>query len=78
MSAPNYYTVLVPSAPNINGKVKVECWDIQEGLGMEKHHYISSAFAYLFRCLHKESIMSDLIKARAFIDREIENRKKAQ
>lgn len=58
----------------ING-VEVDCLGAVEALGMKNEHYIASAFAYLWRCLHKGSTLMDLEKAEHFIKREIAWRK---
>lgn len=66
---PNHYITVVKG-------VELDCWDVQEALGMRSEHYIASAFAYLWRSLHKGNTLEDLKKARAFIDREITIREK--
>lgn len=65
----HYYTT-------ING-VEVDCLAALEALGLQNHHYIASAFAYIWRCLYKGSTVTDLKKAVFFLNREIQQREKA-
>lgn len=67
---PNHYYTTI-------NNVEVDCLAAVEALGLQHHHYIASAFAYLWRCLSKGSTLTDLKKARFFIDREISQREKA-
>lgn len=66
---PDHYYVVV-------NNTEVDCWAITDVLGLDKHYYIASAFAYLWRCLHKGDTLKDLKKARAYLDREISVREK--
>lgn len=65
----HYYTT-------ING-VEVDCLAAIEALGLQHHHYIASSFAYIWRCLNKDSTLTDLRKAKFFLEREISQREKA-
>jgi hypothetical protein len=69
IKAPSHYYCTVKG-------VEIDCWDVEEQLGMRKEHFIASAFAYLWRCLHKGDTLKDLKKARAYLDREIAHREK--
>lgn len=69
---PDYISRYTATTPNGN----VECWDVEEALGLDKHHYIASAFAYIWRCLRKGDTLGDLVKARNYLNREIANLEK--
>jgi hypothetical protein len=87
MPYPEYYYVLdLPEESNdiinkpkhyyvtIDGK-DFDCRAVQRALGMYEHHNIATAFAYIWRCLHKENTVKDLEKAVNCLNEEIAYRK---
>lgn len=66
----HYYTT-------VNG-TEVDCLAVVEALGFQRHHYIASAFAYIWRCLKKDATLMDLKKAVFFLNREITWREDAK
>lgn len=59
---------------NIEGK-EFDCRAVQKALGMYEHHCLASAFAYLWRALHKGAMVSDIEKAINFLKEELEYQK---
>ena len=55
---------------------KFECIDVIESLGLGSGFSIGNAFKYLWRAGRKGSDIEDLEKARWYLDREIERRKR--
>lgn len=56
---------------NIEGK-EFDCRAVQKALGMYEHHCLASAFAYLWRSLHKDNYVGDIEKAINFLKEELE------
>ena len=64
INKPKHYYV------TIDGK-DFDCRAVQRALGMYEHHNIATAFAYIWRCLHKENTIKDLEKAVNCLNEEI-------
>jgi hypothetical protein len=64
INKPSHYHI------TLDGK-EFDCRAVQKALGMYEHHCLASAFAYLWRALHKENTISDLEKAVNFLNEEI-------
>ena len=55
-----------------------EVVDVCEGWGLDKDAYLFNVVKYVARAEHKGSQIKDLEKARWYLDRKIENLKKAE
>jgi len=66
---PNHYEVYVPSQCLIGNKVRIECADVIDALGLD--HHTASAFEYIFRHKKKHGV-EDLRKAKWRLERAIE------
>lgn len=51
--------------------IKLDCWKVQKALGMQNHHFLASAFAYLWRALKKGNRKQDVEKAIEFLKQEL-------
>lgn len=72
---PSHYHVTVKTVEG--AEANIDCLAVTETLGFNNHHYIASAFAYIWRCLRKGRTVEDLEKAVTYLQREIANRKAA-
>ena len=66
---PNHYQVYVPSYCRIDNKVRIECADVIDALGLD--HHTASALEYIWRHKRKGG-EEDLRKAKWRIERAIE------
>ncbi len=71
INKPKHYYV------TIDGK-DFDCRAVQKALGMYEHHNIATAFAYIWRCLHKDNTVKDLEKAVNCLNEEIAYRKEKE
>jgi hypothetical protein len=65
INKPSHYHITVRGT-------EMDCLDVTEALGFNQHHYIASAFAYIWRCLRKGSKVDDLRKAIFYLQREVD------
>ena len=72
---PKHYQVYVPPYCRIDNKVRIECADVIDALGLD--HNTASAFEYIWRHKHKNGV-EDLRKAKWRIERAIEAIERAQ
>lgn len=77
VNRPSHYYVkakLPKNATVVDGIAEIDCFAVSDALEFHKHHYIASAFAYVWRCLKKNNTVEDLRKAVVYLNKEIELR----
>ena len=76
VTKPNHYylTVKLPEG----GAAEIDCFSVSDALEFHKHHYIASAFAYVWRCLKKNNTVEDLKKAVVNLNKEIDLREQVK